>query len=80
MVTALGEIDLLGEVTGLGDYHAVQAHSTIIPIFDLPCQVLSLEGLIIAKRAAGRPKDLMVLPELEALVELSEAQSGDDTR
>jgi hypothetical protein len=72
LVTALGEVDLLGEVAGLGDYRAVQAHSTVIPIFDLPCQVLGLEGLIIAKRAAGRPKDLLVLPELEALLELSE--------
>ena len=72
LTTKLGDIDLLGEVSGLGDYHAVQAHSTVIPIFDLPCQVLTLEGLILAKRAAGRPKDLLVLPELEALLELSE--------
>jgi hypothetical protein len=31
--------------------------------------VLSLEGLILAKRASGRPKDLIALPELEALLE-----------
>jgi hypothetical protein len=31
--------------------------------------VLSLEGLISSKRAAGRPKDLLTLPELEALRE-----------
>lgn len=78
LVTALGEIDLLGEVSGLGDYQAVLAHSTHIPIFDLPCQVLSLEGLILAKRAAGRPKDLLVLPELEALLELSESNDTDE--
>jgi hypothetical protein len=33
-------------------------------------QILSLEGLIKAKRALGRTKDLLVLPELEALREV----------
>jgi hypothetical protein len=33
-------------------------------------RVLTLEGLIKAKRAAGRTKDLLVLPELEALREM----------
>ena len=32
----------------------------------------TLEALIISKRAAGRPKDLQVLPELEALREAAE--------
>ncbi len=32
--------------------------------------VLSLDGLIIAKRAANRPKDLIVLPGIETLREL----------
>jgi len=31
--------------------------------------ILNLEGLITAKRVAGRTKDLLVLPELEALRE-----------
>jgi hypothetical protein len=29
-----------------------------------------VEGLIRAKRAAGRPKDLLLFPELEALLAL----------
>ena len=32
--------------------------------------ILSLDGLIIATRAANRPKDLIVLPEIETLREL----------
>ena len=39
-------------------------------LFALPCRVLTLDALIVAKRAAGRPKDLLVLPELEALREV----------
>ena len=38
-------------------------------LFDFEVRVLSIEGLILAKRAAGRTKDLLVLPELEAMQE-----------
>ena len=34
--------------------------------------VISLKKLIIAKRAADRPKDKLILPELEALQEASQ--------
>jgi hypothetical protein len=72
LTTDLGNIDLLGEMIGLGDYEEVRAQSVVMNLFDLPCRVLSLDALIIAKRAAGRPKDLLVLPELEALLEIAE--------
>jgi hypothetical protein len=36
-------------------------------LFGDDCAVLSLEGLIRSKRAAARPKDLLILPEIEAL-------------
>jgi hypothetical protein len=68
--TDLGAIDLLGEVAGLGGYAEVRAASTTIEMFGRTCAVLSLDGLIKAKRAAGRPKDLAALPELEAMREM----------
>lgn len=67
--TEVGDIDLLGEVVGVGDYSAVEKMSITMQIFDCELKVLSVEGLILAKRAAGRPKDLFVLPELEAMQE-----------
>ena len=70
LTTDLGDLDLLGEVSGIGQYKEVLAQSTTLELFGQSCQVLSLEGLIAAKRAAGRPRDLAVLPELEALREL----------
>jgi len=70
--TDLGNIDLLGEVTGLGDYEEVLAVSVIMQLYGFDCRVLSLDALITAKRAAGRTKDLLVLPELEALREVSQ--------
>jgi hypothetical protein len=64
LMTDLGGLDLLGEVTGLGDYDAVRSLSTTMNIFRRDCLVLSLDGLIRAKRAAGRPRDLAAIPEL----------------
>lgn len=72
--TDLGDLDLLGEVAGIGQYKEALTRSTTLELFGRPCQVLSLDGLIAAKRAAGRPRDLAVLPELEALRELETLQ------
>ena len=65
--TSIGDIDLLGEVKGVGNYADAERESTVMNLFGYEVKVLSIEGLIKAKRAAGRTKDLLVLPELEAL-------------
>jgi hypothetical protein len=65
--TDAGDIDLLGEVAGLGSYTDVLAHADFLELYGHEIAVLSLEGLIRSKEAAGRPKDLLVLPELRAL-------------
>jgi len=75
--TDLGDLDLLGEVSGLGQYSAVVSFSEEVEIFGMRCRALTLEGLIKAKQAAGRPKDLRILPELEALLEIRKAQKKD---
>jgi predicted nucleotidyltransferase len=68
--TDLGDLDFLGEVSGLGSFQAVLAASDTIDICGVKCSVLSVEGLIKSKTAVGRPRDLYVLPELRALNEL----------
>ena len=40
--------------------------------FERKVWTLDLRGLIVAKRAAGRPKDIEALAELETLLEASE--------
>jgi hypothetical protein len=70
LITDLGDLDLLGEVAGLGFYPAVLAASELVEFSGKEWRILSLDGLIKAKRAAGRPRDLTALPELEALREL----------
>jgi hypothetical protein len=68
LTTKLGDIDLLGEVTGIGSYEAVASHTIQLPVFGRDLLVLDLPTLIRSKRAAGRPKDLEVIAELEALL------------
>lgn len=68
--TNIGDIDLLGEVAGVGTFAEVEQNSNEIEMYGHKVRVISLEALINAKRAAGRVKDLLVLPELEALLEI----------
>jgi len=67
--TSLGLIDLLGEIPGGGTYTDLVDASIELRLFTGATKCLSLEQLIRAKRAAGRPKDLEALAELEALRE-----------
>jgi hypothetical protein len=72
LTTVLGDIDLLAEISGVGGFDQVKEHSILVNAFDRSVRTLDLRTLIQAKRAAGREKDLRVLPELESLLEAQE--------
>ena len=74
LTTDLGNMDLIAEVTGLGGYAEVHSGSVQVEAFGRTVQALDLPALITAKRAAGRDKDLLLLPELESLLEAREAE------
>ena len=67
LMTAEGDVDLLTAVPGVGGYDAVRERSVAMRVGGTNLRVLALDALIDAKRAMGRPKDLLVLPELEAI-------------
>ena len=67
--TALGDLDLLGEATGAGTYENLLADTVVGTLDGVEFRCVSLRRLILLKRAAGRPKDLNILGELEALLE-----------
>ena len=69
LTTAVGDIDILGEIVGGGSYDDLLPHTTTVELFARPHRCLDLPRLIHVKRAAGRPKDLEVIAELEALLE-----------
>ena len=64
MATDLGDVDLLGEVTGLGSFDAVARGATTLEIGGVQARVLDLDALERSKRAAGRAKDLLDLAEI----------------
>ncbi len=67
--TTIGDIDLLAEVAGVGDYAAAKDKSIEFTIYDRAVKALDLDALIASKLAANRSKDQLVLPELLALRE-----------
>jgi hypothetical protein len=74
LTTRVGDIDVLGEIAGGGFYDALVEHTIVIALFGHDCRCLDLPTLIATKRAAGRPRDLEAIAELEALREESEAE------
>jgi hypothetical protein len=56
LTTEAGAIDVLGEITGIGDYEAVLAVSEDVLLFGATYRCINLDALIVSKRAAGRPK------------------------
>jgi hypothetical protein len=67
LTTSAGDLDLLGEAAGGGTYDALLPHSEVRELLGLECRFVTLEMLIRLKRAAGRPRDLERVAELEAL-------------
>lgn len=68
LTTSIGDLDLLGEMVGGGTYEQVKPNAERLQAFGRDVLVLNLPALIRAKRAAGRPKDLEAIAELEALL------------
>ena len=66
LVVGLEDLDLLGDMGGLGGYEDVIDAVDEMEVAGFRLYVLSLEQLITTKRSAGRAKDLAVLPTLEA--------------
>ena len=53
LTTAIGDIDLLGEITGAGDYDALVPHTVDVDIFGCRCRCLTFHG----SSAPSAPRD-----------------------
>ena len=69
LTTDVGDFDLLGEVVGGGTYGELLPHTVEIDAFGVRCRYVTLDALLTLKRAAGRPKDLEAIAELELIRE-----------
>ena len=76
LATTAGDVDLLAVVKGLGGFAEVDAAAETMDFDDFSVRVLSVDGLIAAKTAAGREKDRPGLVELEAIKEYRRVTRG----
>ncbi|MBL8995920.1 MAG: helix-turn-helix domain-containing protein [Gemmatimonadetes bacterium] len=65
--TNLGPLDLRQRIAGIGDFHASLANSTIVSLDGRQIPALTLDALIVSKRATGRSKDREEVRALEGL-------------
>jgi hypothetical protein len=67
LITEHGPLDLCFTPDGFLDgFATLSEHATVVEIAAVDVPVASLEDVVASKRAAGRPKDIVALPPLEA--------------
>jgi hypothetical protein len=69
LTTDLGILDCLSEVAGVGDFDAVVKKSNLQSLPFGAFYVLEISALIDAKKAVGRPHDMMAVAQLMAIQE-----------
>ena len=65
--TTAGDLDLLGEVAGVGAFADVARDAVTMELQGRRVRVMSLDTLERAKRAAGRRRDLLDLAEIREI-------------
>lgn len=64
LTTDLGDVDILGEIAGVGGYRQVSAGASELVVGAARVRVMDVDALERSKRAAGRAKDLLDLAEI----------------
>lgn len=69
--TDLGKVDVLTNPVGAPSYPVLRGNAVPVTIDGVRVLIASIPDLLSMKRAAGRPKDLADIAELEAIERLS---------
>ena len=69
LLTDLGQLDIMSEIAGIGEYSAVRRRAIQVELAGTSVWVLDLDTLILAKKAMNTPKDRQVVIELSAIRE-----------
>ena len=77
-ITDAGSLGCLGTPAGTQGFESLDANALDAKIHGVPVRVVALADLIRMKRAAGRPKDRLVLEDLGAVREELANQEGAD--
>lgn len=65
--TDIGIVDIIGDVAGVGKFERLKKKAIEIDYLGYKCKVISLDDLILSKKALSRDKDLIGLKELLAI-------------
>jgi hypothetical protein len=63
------QLDFMGEIHGVRSFEGLRKRAIQVPIGDRRILVAALADIIKSKKAAGRPRDIAVLPVLERVLE-----------
>ena len=70
LVTPDGQLDVLAEPDGSPGYELLRERALAADVGGIIVRIASIGDLIAMKKAAGRPKDLVAVEELEAIQRL----------
>jgi hypothetical protein len=79
LVTSSGELDVLSRPPGAPPYQELRRRADRYDLGGFNVSVASVDDLIAMKEAAGRPKDLLDIEELEAIKRLRRRIGHHDT-
>lgn len=65
--TEAGILDVIQQVSGIGDFNILKQNADEVILFEKRCKVISLDDLIQVKKTLNRTKDKSILVELLAL-------------
>ena len=71
-----GPIDVLAAPDGSPSYDTLRERASLTELAGVEVRIASLDDLIAMKKAAGRPKDLVAVEELEAIQRLQRERGG----
>jgi hypothetical protein len=71
LATPDGALDLLAAPDGSPAYEDLRARAATVTVAGVELRIAAIDDLIAMKKAAGRPKDLVAVEELEAIRRLS---------
>jgi predicted nucleotidyltransferase len=63
------QLDFMGEIDGVRSFEGLRKRAREVPLGNARMLVAALADIIKSKKAAGRPRDLAVLPVLEKVLE-----------
>lgn len=76
--TVAGRVDVIPATAGVGTYDDHRNGAVVVDLQDLEVLAASLDAIIAAKEAAGRPKDRRRLPSLQAFSEQLSARGENE--